>query len=131
MPIEEPDARPAAAVRSGMYLYYRHSLPVRVMHWINVIALTILLAGLTDELFELTISPNSLGAIGVNDVYVTPESRAHLYSEPLLDDYYTLSAQLALESLTRGSAVVYEVHDGKLRDITAPYSERIRRKPGG
>ena len=25
------------------YLYYRHKLPVRVMHWINVIALTILL----------------------------------------------------------------------------------------
>ena len=25
------------------YLYYRHTLPVRVMHWINVIALTILL----------------------------------------------------------------------------------------
>src|SRR5258708_36187526 len=24
-------------------LYYRHTLPVRVMHWINVIALTILL----------------------------------------------------------------------------------------
>ena len=25
------------------YLYYRHTLPVRIMHWINVIALTILL----------------------------------------------------------------------------------------
>ena len=25
------------------YLYYRHALPVRVMHWINVVALTILL----------------------------------------------------------------------------------------
>src|SRR2546429_2696659 len=25
------------------YLYYRHTLPVRVMHWINVIALTVLL----------------------------------------------------------------------------------------
>jgi thiosulfate reductase cytochrome b subunit len=43
MPIEEPDAPPAADVRKGTYLYYRHSLPVRVMHWINVIALTILL----------------------------------------------------------------------------------------
>ena len=43
MLIEEPDARPATDVRSGTYLYYRHSLPVRVMHWINVIALTILL----------------------------------------------------------------------------------------
>ena len=43
MPIEETDARPAADVRSGTYLYYRHTLPVRVMHWINVVALTILL----------------------------------------------------------------------------------------
>ena len=35
-------AEPApAAVRSG-YLYYRHTLPVRIMHWINVIALTVL-----------------------------------------------------------------------------------------
>ena len=25
------------------YLYYRHALPVRIMHWINVVALTILL----------------------------------------------------------------------------------------
>ena len=25
------------------YLYYRHRLPVRLMHWINVVALTILL----------------------------------------------------------------------------------------
>ena len=34
-------------VGAGSYLYYRHSLPVRVMHWINVIALTILfLSGL-------------------------------------------------------------------------------------
>jgi len=29
--------------RSGSYLYYRHTLPVRVMHWINVIAITVLL----------------------------------------------------------------------------------------
>lgn len=30
-------------VRTGHYLYYRHTLPVRIMHWINVVALTILL----------------------------------------------------------------------------------------
>ena len=29
--------------RSTSYLYYRHTLPVRVMHWINVLALTILM----------------------------------------------------------------------------------------
>src|SRR5436190_13661409 len=43
MLIEEPGARRSTDVRTGTYLYYRHTLPVRVMHWINVIALTILL----------------------------------------------------------------------------------------
>ena len=33
----------AETTRVGSYLYYRHTLPVRVMHWINVIALTVLL----------------------------------------------------------------------------------------
>jgi thiosulfate reductase cytochrome b subunit len=36
---EEPAPKPE---RAG-YLYYRHALPVRIMHWINVAALTILL----------------------------------------------------------------------------------------
>jgi thiosulfate reductase cytochrome b subunit len=30
------------AASAGSYLYYRHTLPVRVMHWINVVALTIM-----------------------------------------------------------------------------------------
>ena len=30
------------ACAGGSYLYYRHTLPVRIMHWINVVALTIL-----------------------------------------------------------------------------------------
>jgi thiosulfate reductase cytochrome b subunit len=30
-------------VRTGTQLYYRHTLPVRIMHWINVVALTVLL----------------------------------------------------------------------------------------
>ena len=37
---------PQALVKTlgdASYLYYRHTLPVRVMHWINVVALTILL----------------------------------------------------------------------------------------
>ena len=32
----------AAAPLTGSYLYYRHRLPVRAMHWINVIAFTVL-----------------------------------------------------------------------------------------
>ena len=32
MPIEQPGARPSTDVRTGTYLYYRHTLPVRVMH---------------------------------------------------------------------------------------------------
>src|SRR5437016_6725962 len=37
-----PLAKPAPPVANGT-LYYRHRLPVRVMHWVNVVALTILL----------------------------------------------------------------------------------------
>ena len=37
MPHVDPHAAPA-----GSHLYYRHTLPVRVMHWINVAALTIM-----------------------------------------------------------------------------------------
>ena len=33
----------ATAPAASGYLYYRHALPVRIMHWINVVALTILL----------------------------------------------------------------------------------------
>ena len=37
-----PLAKPAPPVANGT-LYYRHRLPVRVMHWVNVVAMTILL----------------------------------------------------------------------------------------
>ena len=35
-------AQPVAAPLARSYLYYRHTLPVRIMHWINVVALTLL-----------------------------------------------------------------------------------------
>ena len=38
-----PPADAADTPAAPGYLYYRHALPVRVMHWINVVALTILL----------------------------------------------------------------------------------------
>jgi thiosulfate reductase cytochrome b subunit len=41
-----PDTLPSAVRRTAAAaapLYYRHTLPVRIMHWINVVALTILL----------------------------------------------------------------------------------------
>ncbi len=43
MPSDSPpiDA-PAPAAASPRPLYYRHTLPVRLMHWINVVALTVL-----------------------------------------------------------------------------------------
>ena len=43
MPSEAAAPRQTSTRRFITYLYYRHTLPVRVMHWINVIALTILL----------------------------------------------------------------------------------------
>ena len=42
-PSPKSDSGPAAPAGPRSYLYYRHTLPVRIMHWINVVALTILL----------------------------------------------------------------------------------------
>jgi len=38
MPCSPAESPPAAG-----YVYYRHTLPVRLMHWVNVVALTVLL----------------------------------------------------------------------------------------
>ena len=40
--METPDQNPPVS-QHGSYAYARHSLPVRVMHWMNVVALTVLL----------------------------------------------------------------------------------------
>ncbi len=40
--MERIDDRGVPLRNAGSYLYYRHTLPVRIMHWINVIALTVL-----------------------------------------------------------------------------------------
>src|ERR1044072_9924186 len=45
-PSERRDSMPPVDGRgspSRSYLYYRHALPVRLMHWTNVVALTVLL----------------------------------------------------------------------------------------
>ena len=47
MPSTSLETLSEAPRRTGSYLYYRHTLPVRIMHWINVVALTVLfLSGL-------------------------------------------------------------------------------------
>ena len=45
---------------TASYLYYRHTLPVRVMHWINVVALTILVMAQAGILGETIQSPVDL-----------------------------------------------------------------------
>ncbi|MFO1310426.1 MAG: cytochrome b/b6 domain-containing protein [Burkholderiales bacterium] len=40
----ESDATPPATTPPASQVYYRHTLPVRVMHWINVVALCVMFA---------------------------------------------------------------------------------------
>src|SRR3954464_5841972 len=81
--------RSSAPSSRGGYLYYRHRLPVRIMHWINVIALTILLmSGLSifnahpalnwgkssytgaPPVFEITATQNEAGELtGITRVF--------------------------------------------------------------
>ncbi len=41
--MSNPEAAASPRARLHSYLYKRHSLPVRVMHWLNVVSLTVLL----------------------------------------------------------------------------------------
>jgi len=56
MPAETTIAAPAQ-------LYYRHTLPVRIMHWINVVALTVLFTGVAIVLSETTSNTASANMI--------------------------------------------------------------------
>ncbi len=78
-----PSAVSAKPVSSKKTLYYRHRLPVRVMHWVNVVALTILLmSGLNifdahPALYWGKSSYTGQGPVLVIGANMTPEAGIH------------------------------------------------------
>ena len=83
---------------------------------------SILLAGVTDTLFYAAIYDEGFRVAGLRDIYLDPAG------SPIRDrpgrapaDHYRLPPRAALRALQLHRAVVYEVADGRLRNITRRY----------
>ncbi len=83
---------------------------------------SILLTGVTEDLFYAAIYDEGFRAVGVRDIYLAPGEEG-IGSRPgrAPVDHYRLPARPASRALEGGRAVVYEVGAGRLRNITTQY----------
>lgn len=86
----------------------------------------ILLTGVSSELFWQGVYDRPLRLLNIDNVYLAPgtEKSIATYPEMAPLSNYVLPASITLRALKRETAVVYEVHDGRLRNITKPYTYR-------
>jgi hypothetical protein len=91
---------------------------------------TILLSGLSSELFWSTIGDKAYQLVGIEELYLTPGSEETIAR---FDDLgrvsdYVLPPAIVLRALEDGWAVVYEVGQGRPRNVTSTYlaSARVR-----
>jgi len=83
----------------------------------------ILLKGIDDNLFWAAIYDSPFHILGWNDVFVTAESRWQIYDPHFNDiDRYFLPRNATLSLLKDAGAVVYDVGNRQLRNVTGIYS---------
>lgn len=98
---------------------------------------TILLNGVSSDLFWAGINDKPFRLFGVRDVFMTPGAEETIEPHPELGDVgeFVLPAAVVLEELKHGRAVVYSAaavdSGGKLKNITGLYAAlaRARLKP--
>jgi len=86
----------------------------------------ILLTGISSELFWQGVYDRPLRLLNIDNVYLAPgtETSIATYPEMAPLSNYVLPASITLRALKRETAVVYEIHNGRLRNITKPYTYR-------
>jgi hypothetical protein len=119
-----------SVVHAGMNYYYDRSVRVRSLV-LNVISekqahpgKTILIKNVDDDLFWSSVYYLPFKMFGWNDVLLTPDSRSHIKEDPAfppLDNYF-LTPAATTTFLKEGSALVYAVEGGTLRDVTSSYA---------
>ena len=120
----------ASVVQAGMTYY--HDRSVRVRSLVQNVALakqtnpgkTILIQNVDDDLFWSSVYYLPFRLFGWSDVLLTPDSRSRIKEDPAfppLDSYFLTPAATAA-FLKEGSALVYSVEDGNLRDVTSSYA---------
>ena len=80
----------------------------------------IILDGLGEDLYEITMYQSGFHHLGIEDVYLTPENglAVHAHADQVLDP------ALALSALERHRAAVYSMRGRELTDITPEYVSR-------
>jgi hypothetical protein len=92
---------------------------------------TILLENVDDQLFWSAVYGAPFRIFGWNDIFMTPDCIPLIRPDPHFGsiDPYILPAAAVAHALRDGSAVVYEVENRRLRNITRTYSAVVRSQP--
>jgi hypothetical protein len=92
---------------------------------------TILLENVDDELFWTSVYDSPFRILGWNDILMTPDCLSLIKPDPHFGpiDPYVLPAAGVANALHDGSAVVYAVEGGKLRNITRTYAAIVQSQP--
>jgi hypothetical protein len=93
---------------------------------------TIVVDGVTTELFNLSLGDSSLAAVGAGDVYLTPESALKIKPAPDMADLDTLVLDpLAMRhAVTHEQVVVYSFETDHLRNVTEKVTRDYTRSSG-
>ncbi len=88
----------------------------------------ILLYGVDADLFWNVIRGRAFNLIGVNEVYLSPDTSQHVEARPEWGsvDEFILPGEAAGKALRHGDLVVYDVRGAKLRNITSLYASLPR-----
>lgn len=86
-------------------------------------AKTILLVGVSDDLFWSGVFDNPFRLFGADEVYLAPGSESTIQARPEFGEVsdYVLPANTALKALERDQIVVYQVGGERLRNVTGLY----------
>ncbi|MGP8243474.1 MAG: hypothetical protein ACLQVN_03025 [Bryobacteraceae bacterium] len=86
----------------------------------------LVLDGVDSELFWHAIRDHASYLLGIEHLYITPESAAHIETHPDIGDLgeFLVAGGVLAENLANGRALVYDVREPRLRNITNLYASQ-------
>lgn len=87
----------------------------------------IVLSGVTTDLFDLSFAHSPFYAMGIEDVYLTPESALTIHPDTGADLLQTLipAPEALWHGITHDEVVVYSLKSDHLRNITEGYTRQL------
>ena len=93
----------------------------------------IVINGVTTDLFDLSLAHSAFYAVGIDNVYLTPESALIIHPEPDTGQLRTLipAPEALWHAITHDEVVVYSLESGHLRNITEGYTRKLSSRTVG